>query len=256
MILGETNSNKYDAEFRSGMDLEELERYRQVQDIAKETMAFLGTQIASGMSEANIARLAEKHMYDLGVNSFWYYGVGALVLVGGRTGISVSGRDCRPSTVTVGDTDLVTVDLSPQVNGRWGDYARSFLVSEGKVCSFFTPLLGDQARVLALYLRAEEQLHAELASIVRPGVHFSDTFTICNGRIREMGFQNLDFKNNLGHTIEKDIDERRYIESGSSHVPSELELFTFEPHIGLEGVPYGAKHENIYYLQNGSLQML
>ena len=64
------------------------------QDVAKKAMVAVAERIASGMTEAQIAGLAEEQMRALGAEGWWYHNVGALVLVGeARSKLSVSGRD-------------------------------------------------------------------------------------------------------------------------------------------------------------------
>ena len=71
--------------------------------------------------------------------------------------------------------------------------------------------------------------------------------------VRALGYVNLDFLGNLGHSIEKDKSNRIYVEKGNTEKLSSEEAFTFEPHIGLPGSPYGFKMENIYTFENGRI---
>ena len=77
-----------------------------------------------------------------------------------------------------------------------------------------------------------------------------------NQLIERAGFINLDFSGNVGHTIVKQKSERTYIKKGSSICLKEAGFFTFEPHIGIPGSPYGFKKENIYFFENGVLREL
>ena len=77
-----------------------------------------------------------------------------------------------------------------------------------------------------------------------------------NGLITEAGYSNLDFKENLGHTIEKDIDGRKYIEKGSKVKLGDAGLFTFEPHIKKKNGLFGYKKEDIYCFLDGTIRIL
>jgi hypothetical protein len=77
-----------------------------------------------------------------------------------------------------------------------------------------------------------------------------------NEKIKSFGFENLDFNGNLGHTIEKDRNNRIYFEKDNDKKLTENMLFTFEPHIRMIGKKYGFKFENIYYFENGSVREL
>ena len=81
-------------------------------------------------------------------------------------------------------------------------------------------------------------------------------FYYMNNLIRENGYVNLDFLGNLGHSIVRDKDKRIYIEKGNVAMLSEVEAFTFEPHISLPSGKYGYKKENIYGFEGEQLIML
>ena len=82
---------------------------------------------------------------------------------------------------------------------------------------------------------------------------FEELYYHINEIILKEGFVNLDFMGNLGHSIVKDKNERVYIEKGNTQKISDVEYFTFEPHISIPDSSYGYKKENIYYFQNGKL---
>ncbi len=77
-----------------------------------------------------------------------------------------------------------------------------------------------------------------------------------NGMIDNMGYVNLDFLGNLGHSIVRRKEDRIYIEKGNIARLGDVDYFTFEPHISLPGSHYGYKHENIYYFEQGVLKEL
>lgn len=51
----------------------------------------------------------------------------------------------------------------------------------------------------------------------------------------------------------KHKDDRIYIEKGNYTRLGDVSLFTFEPHISIQGSKYGYKKENIYYFKKGRL---
>ena len=53
-------------------------------------------------------------MLSSGVDSFWYWDVGAFVFSGDETAISISGREYVTSDRLICDNDMMTIDLSPQ----------------------------------------------------------------------------------------------------------------------------------------------
>lgn len=77
-----------------------------------------------------------------------------------------------------------------------------------------------------------------------------------NELIVKKGFLNLDFLGNLGHSIVKNKNDRIYIEKENCKKLSDVEMFTFEPHISISNSKYGYKREDIYYFDNGRLTKL
>lgn len=238
------------------MKKSELERYKAVQKIAKDTMKYLESYIKKGVSEADVVDAANRFMLVRGVSSFWYHGVGALLFVGDRTLLSISGREYKPSSKKVGKNDFVTVDLGPQVNSCWGDYARSFVVSDGKVISNIGGNPLKKIKKLFEGIKIENILHKKLKNIAKPNMTFGELFSIVNETIVQQGYVNLDFNKNFGHSIEKNLDSRIYIEEGCEKRLSDVKLFTFEPHIKREGGSFGFKIEDIYYFSGRVLRKL
>ena len=79
------------------MNSEELIQYKSVQNIAKQTIDYLKTQIKEGDSEIDIANMARIYMLNIGATSFWYHELPAIILVGNRTPLSVSGKEYKPT---------------------------------------------------------------------------------------------------------------------------------------------------------------
>ena len=227
--------------------------YRAVQAIAKRTMEYICEMIAPGMALSEIRSLCEEKMLSLGADSFWYWDVGAFVFAGEETALSVSGRGYRTSVRSISENDVVTIDLSPQVGDTWGDYARTIIVENGRVVRRIDKIENDEWRAGLLM---EEKLHEELKRTAGPDMTFEELYLYMNDFIRENGFVNLDFLGNLGHSIVRRKEDRSYIEKGSRIKLGDAGLFTFEPHIGKSGLRYGYKKENVYYFEDGVLQIL
>jgi len=154
--------------------------YIRIQGIARAVMAALAPAIKPGATEADIAARAQALMAARGVERFWYYGICALVLVGARSIVSVSGRDYAPTDTRVREGDIVTVDLSPcDAQGHWGDYARSFYVQGGAARTEPVPESGF-AEGHALELA----LHDALLRVARPEMTAHDLWAQMDARIR------------------------------------------------------------------------
>ena len=227
--------------------------HKEVQQIAKDTMEALRQNIHAGMTLNDVRAFCENKMLELGADSFWYWDVGAFVFCGDQTTLSVSGREYVTAQKVIGENDIVTVDLSPQVGDTWGDYARTIIVEDGKTVPSIDKIKNAQWREGLLM---EETLHEKLKSVATPNTTFEELYYRMNDFIKASGFINLDFMGNLGHSIVRKKDDRIYIEKGNAEKLGDVEFFTFEPHISRPDSVFGYKKENIYYFENGALTEL
>ena len=140
--------------------MEQWESNRRVQTIAKAVLDRLGLSITESDSEASIAERAACLLAEKGVEETWYHDCLAFVLLGSRSCDSISGRQYKPSSEPVGQFNLVTVDLSPCLNGAWGDCARSFVIESGQC------VLDPKNREFRRGLEFELRLHASMQEFV------------------------------------------------------------------------------------------
>ena len=222
-----------------------MEKNRIAQDIARETMHELHRFIKVGMSEKIIAEKCKQLMEEMGSNSWWYHGVPAMVLLGNRSTLSISGRQYQPlDDNLVAETDVVTIDMAPTVDGYWGDYARTIFIEGGVAADEDTPLHPPFRQGLD----AELHLHQQLMRLATPDMTYEALYYALNKEIHAIGFENLDFHGNLGHSVEILESDRIYIERGIAQSFAEVgKAFTFEPHIRVPGGQYGFKREDIYH---------
>lgn len=223
----------------------------EVQQIAKQAMAFIKSEIKVGMNLPELRHIAEYKMLALGATSFWYWDVGAFIFSGDETTLSVSGKHYRTANKTIKENDIITVDLSPQVGNVWGDYARTIIVENGAVVNDIDKISNPEWKNGLLM---EEKLHSELLSFATPETTFEELYSHINVFIEGSGYINLDFLGNLGHSIVTDKNDRIYIEKGNKVPLGSVKYFTFEPHIAVKGSKFGFKKENIYYFENSILK--
>lgn len=237
---------------KKNRSLEELNRmeYNDLQRIAKETISYIKTIIKPNINLLDVRQLCEEKMLSLGADSFWYWNVGAFVFSGDETIVSISGREYITSDRLISNNDIITIDLSPQNNKIWGDYARTIIIENGEVVDCIDKIQNNEWRNGLLM---EERLHQELIDFVTPQTTFEELYLHINSLIIDKGFINLDFMGNLGHSIAKNKDERVYNEKDNHLLLSSTDYFTFEPHISNPTSKYGYKKENIYYFSNGKL---
>ncbi len=205
------------------------------------------------MPLSKVRSICEKFMLENGADSFWYWNVGAFVFAGDETTVSVSGREYQTSKRIIGNDDIITVDLSPQNNNIWGDYARTIVIENGKVIDDVRDIHNNEWKQ---GLQMEQYLHQSLIEKATADMTFEELYYYINDLIFKHGFLNLDFAGNLGHSIVQNKDDRIYIEKGNKAKLSEVKMFTFEPHISTPNSKYGYKKEDIYYFKKGRLAKL
>ena len=230
--------------------IKERQSYSQIQLVAKQTIEYIKKVIKPGMNLVAIRKACEEKMLELGADSFWYWDVGAFVFASDETTISVSGKEYITSDKVIENNDIITIDLSPQIGNIWGDYARTIVMENGKVVGGYESIKNQEWKN---GLQMEDRLHAELVRFVTEETTFEELYNHMNQFIVENGFVNLDFMGNLGHSIVKNKEDRVYIEKGNQLKLSDVNYFTFEPHIALPDSKYGFKKENIYYFDRNKL---
>ena len=216
------------------------------QNMAKETMLELNREITVGMSEKDISLLAQKKMEEKGSDEWWYHNIPGLVLLGKHSAVSVGSKDLRlTDEYRVAENDIITIDIAPTYRKGWGDYARTLFMEDGKLC----PLDHPQDPKHKEGLDAELYIHRYMVEHCNPDMTYEEIFETLNAEIRKIGFRNLDFKGNLGHSIEIDQADRIYLEKGNMRTVREAgKPFTLEPHIA-NCADYGFKRENIYLIE-------
>lgn len=222
----------------------------EVQQIAKQTMSFIISQIKVGTSLQGLRQLAESKILSLGATSFWYWDIGAFIFSGEETTISVSGKHYRTVNNLIANNDIITVDLSPQVGNIWGDYARTIIIENGVAVTEINKISNTEWKNGLLM---EDKLHCELLSFAAPETTFEELYLHINKFITDNGYINLDFMGNLGHSIVTHKNDRIYIEKGNRATLASVKHFTFEPHIAVKDSKFGFKKENIYYFKDNKL---
>ena len=231
----------------------EKQSYARMQQAAKQTIEYIKKMITPGMRLSELRKLCEDKLLELGADSFWYWGVGALVFAGDETAVSVSGKWYVTSDRVIENDDIITIDLSPQAGNIWGDYARTIIVESGRIVKGIALIKNPEWK---RGLQMEDELHAELFRFAAKEKTFEELYDHMNAYIVENGFINCDFMGNLGHSIVKSKCDRIYIEKGNKKKLGDVKYFTFEPHIAFPGSRYGYKKENIYYFDETGLAEL
>jgi Xaa-Pro aminopeptidase len=231
--------------------IKDLLIYENVQAIARDTLAAIRQFIRAGATEASLLADCRRLMDARGVTGYWWFDVPGVILAGSRLRDSMEGDVYQPSDTPLADNDMVTIDLSPEIDGCWGDAARSFFLKDGRLV---TPEQAgaEQSEGMA----AEAALHSHLLEIARPEMTFQELHAQVNARVRSLGFENLDFLANFGHNIGQDLHARAFIDANCTLRLDSVPMFTLEPHIAKRGSSLAFKYEEIYRFASGRLRLL
>lgn len=229
----------------------ELARYEAAQALARESLAELAGHIRPGATEASLTETCRRIMDARGATGYWWFDMPCVVLAGPRLRVSEEGDVFRPAETPIGPDDMVTVDVAPEIDGIWGDCARSFFLKNGQLVP------AEQAGTAQFEgMAAEAALHAYLLDVARPEMRFQELHGLIAARLTALGFENLDFLGNFGHNIGDDLHGRAYMDAACTVRLDSVPMFTFEPHIAKPGSPLAFKYEEIYRFENGRLRLL
>lgn len=215
--------------------------HKRAQTLAREALAAIRTEIRAGATEATLAESCIRLMDAAGAMGYWWYTTPAYVLSGDTLRLSVEGDSYRPRDTPLGLNDMITIDVHPEIDGCWGDCARSYFLKDGVLVE--PSIAGtEQAEGMA----TEAALHAVLQAEARPEMTFRELHAIIAEEVAHRDYENLDFLGNFGHSIGGDVRHRAFMDAHCTDRLNSVPLFTFEPHIARPGRPLAFKFEEIY----------
>ena len=147
----------------------ELRTYRRAQDVARGTLVAIQKTIKAGSTEATLASACRRLMDAAGATGYWWYTTPAYVLAGDNLRLSVEGDAYVPRDAEIGADGMLTIDLHPEIDGRWGDCARSYFLRGGKLVS--PEAAGDEE---ADGMATEAALHAFIQAEALPEMTFRE----------------------------------------------------------------------------------
>ncbi len=187
-----------------------------------------------------------------GATGYWWYTTPAYVLAGGNLRLSVEGDAYVPRDQAIGSDGMITIDLHPEIEGRWGDCARTYFLRDGNLV---TPEAAGYEE--ADGMATEAALHTLVQAAARPDMTFQELHSLVDREVARRGYENLDFLGNFGHSIGADVASRAFIDSNCSQRLDGAPFITIEPHIAKPGRPLAFKYEEIYrFDQAGTLRLL
>ncbi len=233
------------------LSTEELATYRKAQTIARAALEDIRPAIRPGVSEVQLLQRCRELMDARGATDYWWFGVPAVVLAGPRLRDSMEGDEYQPGEIPLRDNDMVTIDVAPEINGHWGDCARSYFLKEGALVA-----AAEAGSAQADGITTEQILHAHLLKVARPDMLFCELHAQIEQQMRVLGYRNLDFLGNFGHSIGRDVHARAFIDANCTVPLGGVPLFTLEPHIAKPGHALAFKYEEIYRFEGEQLQLL
>jgi Xaa-Pro aminopeptidase len=229
----------------------DLAKYETAQAMARQTLVDIERFIHPGASEASLLADCRRLMDTRGATGYWWFDVPAVLLAGPRLRDSMEGDVYLPSDRPLAPDDMLTIDVAPEIDGYWGDCARSFFLKDGVLVRPEKSGV-EQARGMA----AQAALHAHLLEFAAPDMTFQQLHAEMDAKVRSLGFENLDFLRNYGHNIGRDLHARAFIDANCTVRLDSVPMFTFEPHISRPGSSLAFKYEEIYRFESGHLRLL
>lgn len=230
----------------------DLDSHKRSQGIARETLVAIQREIKACATEASLARDCLRLMDVAGATGYWWYTTPAYVLTGDNLRLSLEGDAYVPRNEEIGVNGMITIDVHPEVGGRWGDCARSYFLKDGELV---TP--EEAGMEEADGMATEATLHALVQAVARPEMTFRELHALVATEVARHGYENLDFLGNFGHSIGADVANRAFIDAECGQRLDSVPLLTFEPHIAKPGRPLAFKYEEIYLFDAaGKLRLL
>ena len=100
-------------------------------------------------------------------------GCRSIYFSGDETNVSISGKHYVTANKTIQNNDIITIDLSPQNNNVWGDYARTIIIENGIVVDCVENIENEEWEK---GLQMESRLHQELLKYVTVETTFEDLY--------------------------------------------------------------------------------
>lgn len=233
-------------------DLRGLLRHVQQQSI--DMFQGLRRKMWTGMTELELAQLAEGELRERGAEKFW---APTLVSFGRNT------VNCHPDFLPSGNrlrpADIVLMDVGPVIGGVMGDYCETFAWGEAGA---FSAVIED-AKELQMFAVAH----------IEPGMPAQDLYLACASWIDEHGYVLRDLLGNVGHSIGVEFATEGFIDKYNG-APM-IGAWTLEPHIAMgpraskgEAAKYatralgedpgvfGAKFEDIVFVTESGVELL
>ena len=229
----------------------DIENIYKSQDIAKSCLEYMNTFLKPGLSYKDIHSECERYMLEKGAQSFWTHDDPALILYSDLTTYSAHESPIELfKSKYISDNDLITIDVAPTIKNGWGDFARTFVMEDGKIIDYKK----SNNQEIIDGMNFEYELHKLFINSIDENTTFSKLHKIIDDYVISNGYYNCDYHQNYGHTIENNSKDRITIAKDVDiNIYKYNKPITFEPHICKKDGNYGFKHENMYVIYEGKI---
>jgi Xaa-Pro aminopeptidase len=203
---------------RTTKDVGEVARVEAACAIADAALADVVPSLASGPTEAELARALDARIRDLGADDISF----ETIVASGPNG---SRPHHRPGRRRIAEGDLVVVDFGALVDGYHSDMTRTLAVGGPAA------LTEEQRRMVAVVAEAQ----AAGVDAVRPGVDASVVDAACREVIAAAGWGDA-FVHGTGHGVGLDIHEDPRVAATADGRLAPGHVVTVEPGVYLPGL--------------------
>lgn len=213
---------------RAVKDESEIASLRQAAGIADECLEMLAGAIKPGVSEKELADMAEFYMRENGAESESFEIIVA-------SGVNSSMPHASSSDKLVEKGDFVLIDLGAVKDGYCSDITRTFVAGKAGA---------TQKQIYSAVLESSRKTQEQL----RAGMGAAEADEICRSFLEGSGAPGK-FLHSLGHGVGLEIHEFPQLGSGSKDVLDKGMVFTIEPGLYSRGEG-GVRIEDMILLDN------
>lgn len=219
---------------------EEIERIQRAAELGIIGFNSIYENIKKGMTENELAAIAEFEMKKAGADSIAF---NTIVASGKRSAFPHG----KTSDKKIENGDTIIVDIGATYNGYCSDMTRTFLFN-GKDSKSYS----DKAKLIDLVNRSQEMVLNE----VKAGKNASELDTLVREYFKKESKEWGDrFIHSLGHGVGIDVHEKPYLSASSEDVLEEGMCITIEPGLYIPGLG-GARTEDLLIVKENGFENL
>jgi Xaa-Pro aminopeptidase len=218
---------------RRTKDKEEIEAIAEASRLADEVFEWLAERGLAGRTERDVAQSAEQRMRELGAGPSFE----AIVASGPNGALP----HAEPGERTIGDGELVVIDMGARVGGYCSDGTRTWATGE----------LPDHVRDTYELVRRAQQASLDA---IKAGVNGAEADRVSRDPITEAGQGDL-YGHGLGHGVGLEVHEAPRLGKTSEDVLQEGDVVTVEPGVYVPD-RFGVRIEDLVVVEASGVRNL